>query len=106
MSISDWSSDVCSSDLYPHDAAAHVLGYVDEVTEGDIKRSNNFYRQGDYIGRSGIERAYEEVIRGHRGVYFELVDAFNRPKGRFRSEERRVGKEWVSTFRLRGVPFH
>ncbi|HEY9561597.1 MAG TPA: penicillin-binding protein 2 [Anseongella sp.] len=70
---------------YPHDAAAHVLGYVDEVTEGDIKRSNNFYRQGDYIGRSGIERAYEEVIRGHRGVYFELVDAFNRPKGSFQN---------------------
>lgn len=70
---------------YPHAVAAHVLGYVDEVTEADIKRSGNFYRQGDYIGRSGIERAYEDVIRGRRGVHFLMVDAFNRPKGSFQN---------------------
>lgn len=70
---------------YPHTAAAHILGYVDEVTPRDIERSGNFYHQGDYIGRSGIERAYEEVIRGRRGVYFEMVDAFNRPMGSFQN---------------------
>lgn len=70
---------------YPHATAAHVLGYVDEVTERDIERSGGFYRQGDYIGRSGIERAYEKMLRGRRGVRFQMVDAFNRPKGSYQN---------------------
>ncbi|GAA4781129.1 penicillin-binding protein 2 [Olivibacter ginsenosidimutans] len=68
---------------YPDSIAAQFLGYINEVTDRDIERSNNFYSPGDYIGVSGVERAYEELLRGQRGVQNLMVDAFNRPKGHF-----------------------
>src|SRR5690554_749351 len=68
---------------YPDSIAAQFLGYINEVTDRDIERSNGFYRPGDYIGVSGVERAYEDLLRGQRGVQNLMVDAFNRPKGHF-----------------------
>lgn len=68
---------------YPDSIAAQFLGYINEVTDKDIERSNGFYRPGDYIGVSGVERAYEDLLRGQRGVQNLMVDAFNRPKGHF-----------------------
>ena len=68
---------------YPDSIAAQFLGYINEVTEKDIKRSSGFYRPGDYIGVSGVESAYEDLLRGQRGVQNLMVDAFNRPKGHF-----------------------
>ena len=67
---------------YPKPAAAHVLGYIGEVNENLIGK-NPYYREGDYIGISGIELSYEEQLRGKRGVRVELVDVYNRPKGSF-----------------------
>lgn len=68
---------------YPDSIAPQLLGYIQEVNDRDIERSNGFYRPGDYIGASGIERSYEELLRGTRGVKNQMVDAFSRPKGRF-----------------------
>lgn len=68
---------------YPKPIAAHVLGYVGEVDENMIRKSKNFYQQGDYIGISGIEQSYEETLRGKRGVKNILVDVFNREQGSF-----------------------
>ena len=68
---------------YPDSIAAQFLGYIQEVNPADIERSNKFYRPGDYIGASGVERAYEEVLRGQRGVKIQMVDAFNRPQGSY-----------------------
>lgn len=68
---------------YPDSIAAQLLGYIQEVNQKDIERSNNFYRAGDYIGATGIERSYEEMLRGNRGVQNIMVDALNRPKGSF-----------------------
>ncbi len=68
---------------YPDSIAPQVLGYIQEVNDKDIERSKGFYRPGDYIGASGIERSYEELLRGQRGVKNQMVDALNRPKGVF-----------------------
>lgn len=68
---------------YPDSIAAQFLGYIQEVNQNDIERSNGFYRPGDYIGASGVERAYEDLLRGQRGVKNVMVDAFNRPKGEY-----------------------
>ena len=68
---------------YPDSVAAQFLGYILEVNEKDIERSNGFYRSGDYIGASGVERSYEELLRGTRGVKNQMVDALNRPQGSF-----------------------
>ena len=67
---------------YSKPVAAHILGYVSEVDESIIKK-NPYYKPGDYIGKSGIEEAYEKVLRGTRGVKILLVDVFSRVKGSF-----------------------
>jgi penicillin-binding protein 2 len=67
---------------YAKPVAAHILGYVSEVDEGVIRR-NPYYKPGDYIGKSGIEEAYEKDLRGRRGVKIFLVDVFSRIKGSY-----------------------
>ncbi len=67
--------------LYPYNAAAHILGYIAEVNQREIERSGDFYRMGDYIGKSGLESYYESILMGERGVQFLLRDNFNRVQG-------------------------
>lgn len=68
---------------YPDSVAAQFLGYISEVNENDIEKSGGFYRPSDYIGRTGVEKSYEDLLRGQRGVENLMVDAFNRPKGHY-----------------------
>jgi penicillin-binding protein 2 len=67
---------------YNYPVAAHVLGYVGEVNPSDLER-DRYYRQGDYIGVSGIEKTYEEWLRGEKGMKKFLVDVHNRIQGSF-----------------------
>jgi len=67
---------------YPFPIAAHILGYVGEVNQSDLNK-DNYYTQGDYIGKSGIEKSYENILRGQKGLKIKLVDVFNREKGSF-----------------------
>lgn len=67
---------------YPQPIAAHVLGDVGEVNNNDIERDAH-YRMGDYIGKSGIERHYEKLLRGTKGLKVVMVDVHNRDKGSF-----------------------
>jgi penicillin-binding protein 2 len=67
---------------YSRPVAAHLLGYVSEVDEALIKQ-NPYYRPGDYIGKLGIEEAYEKELRGTRGVRIYMVDVYSRIKGSY-----------------------
>ncbi len=67
---------------YPHQSAAHTLGYIGEVSPADLRR-DSYYRMGDYIGKSGIERAYEHELRGQKGLRIRMVDVFNRDIGSY-----------------------
>jgi penicillin-binding protein 2 len=67
---------------YPRESAAHILGYIGEVDQKLIDK-NPYYRSGDYIGKSGIELSYEDLLRGQRGVKRVLVDVHNREKGSY-----------------------
>ncbi len=71
---------------YPKPIAAHTLGYIGEVNDR-ILQENPYYRMGDYIGVSGIEKSYEEVLRGRKGVRVMMVDVHNREQGSFREGE-------------------
>ncbi len=68
---------------YPNPSAAHTLGYVGEVNDVIIAKKP-YYKPGDYIGVSGIEKSYEDVLRGKKGVRVTMVDVHNREKGSFR----------------------
>jgi penicillin-binding protein 2 len=66
--------------VYPY--AAHLLGDVAEVSPSDIEK-DDYYQAGDYIGKQGIERSYEQELRGEKGVQILLRDAHGRIKGRY-----------------------
>jgi len=67
---------------YSRPVAAHLLGYVSEVDEAQIKK-DPYYKPGDYIGKLGIEEAYEKELRGTKGVKIFLVDVYSRVKGSY-----------------------
>lgn len=85
---------------YPRRIAGHLFGYVGEVDESVVKEQP-YYQQGDYIGINGMEKYYENELRGVKGVNIFMVDVHNRIKGPY--EEGRfdsiakVGKNLVST---------
>jgi len=67
--------------------AAHLLGYTREVDQGQLKRLGNYYVPGDVTGQTGLEKAYEPVIRGRKGYSFisvnktgQRVESFNNGK--------------------------
>jgi len=67
---------------YSKPIAGHILGYVSEVDEALVKKEP-YYKSGDYIGKLGIEEAYEKYLRGQRGVKIFLVDVYSRIKGSY-----------------------
>ncbi len=67
---------------YPFKMAAHLLGYVGEVDTALINK-DAYYKQGDYVGISGVEKSYEDLLRGKKGVKIYMVDVHNRIKGSF-----------------------
>jgi len=62
---------------YPHgDLASHILGYIGEISEGDLTRlRDNGYNVGDWIGKKGVERTYDKILRGQNGGVQVEVDA-------------------------------
>ncbi|MDD4108630.1 MAG: penicillin-binding protein 2 [Prolixibacteraceae bacterium] len=85
---------------YNYNSAAHLLGYVGEVSNEDINR-NSYYSMGDYIGQSGIEKTYENWLRGTKGINKYLVDVHNRIQTSFLDGKEnvpaRVGSNLIST---------
>jgi len=67
---------------YPHPVAAHSLGYLGEVNTRHLQK-DPYYQQGDYIGVSGLEGTYEELLRGKKGMEMVMVDVLNRKKGSY-----------------------
>src|SRR5689334_15866755 len=58
---------------YTTPGLANALGYVSEISKDALKKdATGIYKQGDYIGQSGIESFYEEQLRGKRGLRFKL----------------------------------
>jgi penicillin-binding protein 2 len=67
---------------YPRPIAGHLLGYVGEVAP-EMTDTSSYYKNGDYIGISGMEKAYEVPLRGIKGTHIEVVDVHNRPQGSY-----------------------
>jgi penicillin-binding protein 2 len=78
---------------YPFGSStAHVLGYLQEISPDEIRDpSGRLRRMGDMIGKTGIERQYEEVLRGVDGRLLEVVDSLGRSRGEMTREEPKRG---------------
>ena len=68
---------------YPQPIAAHLLGYVGEANQRKLE-SDSYYKKGDYVGISGLEKSYEKELRGSKGIKVVMVDVFNREKGGYK----------------------
>jgi penicillin-binding protein 2 len=67
---------------YPFSAAGNVLGYLGEVDTAYLRRhKEDGYEMGDYAGMTGLERTYENVLMGQRGVARFIRDNKNRVQG-------------------------
>ena len=62
--------------------AANILGNIREVSQTDIEK-DSYYRPGDFTGDLGVERSYEEILRGVKGVEILMKDAYGRIKGKY-----------------------
>lgn len=70
---------------YPHQNLANTLGYVAEISQKQLdKDTTHYYRRGDLIGFSGLEKTYEPYLKGKRGVKYIKVTARGLPMGSFK----------------------
>lgn len=69
---------------YTTPVAAHLLGDVGEASPADIKE-DDYYQQGDYIGKLGVERSYERQLRGQKGTEIMLRDVHGRLMGHYQN---------------------
>jgi penicillin-binding protein 2 len=68
---------------YPHHNASHVLGYLGEVNKTVIEKSDGKYEMGDFIGKTGLEIAYENELGGKKGINYVLKDPHGRKIGSY-----------------------
>jgi len=67
---------------YPYGTAANILGYIGEISPSMLKDSAySSYQSGDYIGLTGLEKTYEPILMGQRGIQYLVKDNMNRPQG-------------------------
>src|SRR3546814_12628918 len=101
MRISDWSSDVCSSDLFFCNISSHTLG--DDAFFGDFVAFLESNRDlSKHLIFEFSQNDYENWDSG-AALYLRRLAGLGCS---FRSEERRVGKGCVSTCRTRWSPYH
>jgi penicillin-binding protein 2 len=68
---------------YPVNAGGNLLGYVSEVDQEFLQKHPDEYRPGDYAGRTGIEAAREEDLRGEKGYHIYLRNSRNQIEQRY-----------------------
>src|SRR6185312_6765711 len=78
-----FTSQVRTVRRYPLKIAPHILGYIGEVDKALCERDPE-YKEGDYIGISGVEESYEDDLRGKKGVKIEMFDAMNKEVGDYK----------------------
>src|SRR3546814_3709029 len=95
MRISDWSSDVCSSDLGA-DAPGRIPGVIERGAGRNRDVDHGSVSQHDAPVEIGVDHVHDQVDQQEEDAREHHI----------RSEERRVGKECVSTCRSRWTPYH
>ena len=78
--------------IYPYEAGASLYGYINEADSAYLA-NNPEYRRGDYVGITGIERSYEDVLRGKKGYNIMVRDVHNRIRQSFKNGEYDVAAE-------------
>lgn len=88
--------------LYPRDGfAAHLIGYVGEISEDDLNKAKYaFYQPGDVVGKSGVEATYDALLRGVDGSRDVIVNSHGKEIGRLGQTMAQPGKDLKLTIDL------
>ena len=88
--------------LYPRDGfAAHLIGYVGEVSEQDLNSSKfDFYEPGDVVGKSGVEETYDSLLRGVDGSRDVIVNSHGKEVGQLGQQLAKPGQDLRLTIDL------
>lgn len=91
---------------YPMQVGGNLLGYLSEISKARLDRDESgYYQAGDYIGTSGVELAYEPLLRGHKGTRIIEIDNHGTPKGSYMDGQfdtlPQAGRSLVSTIDIR-----
>ena len=84
---------------YPYPNGGNIFGYLNEISGEELQADRYFYRMGDNIGRAGLERYYEQYLRGRKGTKFILTSARGKVVDNFAG-----GK--LDTHAVQGPPLH
>jgi penicillin-binding protein 2 len=72
---------------------SHATGYVGEVSEQQIEASNGKFRPGDFVGKSGVEKQYNDLLMGTDGMRRVIVNSVGKEVGRLSTQEAIPGKQ-------------
>ncbi len=86
--------------IYPYEAGASLYGYINEADSAYLAKHPE-YKRGDYVGITGLERSYEDVLCGKKGYNIMVRDVHNRVRQSFRNGELDVeavpGKDLIAS---------
>ena len=63
--------------------ASHSFGYIKEISPDQLGKEKDVYKMGDYVGHNGLEKTYEELLRGTKGYQYVLVDSKRKQIGKY-----------------------
>lgn len=64
---------------------SHMFGYTKEISSAQLSKRKTEYSMGDEIGFTGIEKAYEDILKGEKGIKYVLVDSHQKTIGRYKN---------------------
>lgn len=63
--------------------ASHTFGYTKEISPDNLEKAKDIYKMGDYVGHNGLEKTYENLLRGTKGYQYVLVDSRRKQMGSY-----------------------
>jgi penicillin-binding protein 2 len=66
-------------------SGSHMFGYTKEISPSQLEKEDEYYKPGDYVGHTGIEKYYEKYLRGIKGNKFLIVNSKRKVIGRYKN---------------------
>jgi len=87
---------------YPNNILSHTLGYIGEINAKELEKDSlNYYSAGDYVGISGIEKSYENILRGSKGYVYKINNVKGESIGDYNGTKDNIivkkGRDIIST---------
>lgn len=73
---------------------SHLIGFTGRINKEELQKFEN-YSVADYIGKMGLEKSYEEILRGKPGIFQKVIDAYGNKKSEALISEPEAGKSLV-----------